>query len=173
MNSKSFRHFFVAAVVIGALLVGLGFAKIEAQTTELHNQQNQIAEIKQHEVSARATNSLIICHTLNGTRDYLRTYFNQTKAAQADQAKKFSEALNGKTGLNAEELQFLRLFIRSVVTLERSVPSVAHLHPFTLKDLDCQSLADRVTQAAKGEETESLAAPNDKMVEAFPSGDGF
>src|SRR5208282_5266405 len=101
MKTDWFRYFFVVSVIVGALLVSLGFAEIASQqhtqnalSHRLAVATEQIESIKAHETATRVNNENILCAAENSTRSYLRSYFNQTAKEQATELKKYKRAID-------------------------------------------------------------------------------
>lgn len=144
-----FKTFIVCSIIALTAICGFEVIKAERLGNHIQSQQVQINEIKSNEIKSRLTNEKVLCGAANETRDYLRSYFNQTVAQQEAQIKAFDQALSGKTTLDPEEIGFLRLFVKSVVKLENSQPSLRKLHPYAEKDINCNVLSARIISSSK------------------------
>lgn len=129
-------------VVLGVLALGALTVKVMSQQGELHRQAAS-------QLSNRVSNVATWCDAINQGRDYNRQFANQTLAQAQAQIRVIGKALAGRSALTPGQLAFLRRYLDSVGALERSVPQLLKLHPYTLPDLPCRQLERETLASAK------------------------
>lgn len=138
MSRRRPSTYAVAVVVALIASYGAGKAYVDAQ----HNGQ-LAAELKHAVQSPTHGHDIAIwCDAINRGRDYERQYQHATVQQSESEANTIERAIAKPDahGLTPTQAAFIRLYLSSVVALEREAPQTLSLHPFTLGDLDCKQI---------------------------------
>ena len=129
-------------VVLFAIPLTILFVKVAGQGDE-------IRRIVTSQTTNRALNVGVWCGAINEDRAYNKTFSTSTLKQSEAQVAVVRGALAGRSSLTPAQLTFLKLYLDSVVALEKSAPQVLNLHPYTLAALPCKRLERKTIASGK------------------------
>jgi hypothetical protein len=128
------------ALIIALALLTYNFHQTNVDQHKINTQQLAINKIVQDQTANRIGNVALWCTSINSIITYERKYTTGSLKQSEANATVIEKALEGKTSLTAPEVNFVRLYVGSVLNLEKSAPQILNLSPYTLKDLNCKSI---------------------------------
>lgn len=145
----------IFGVVLGALagLAALGVRSIEQEHSiqrlvghsihQEHSIQHLVGQVEHN----RTETLSVICRAVNQGREYDRRHETLTRQQAEAETHKLREAVEGNLDLAPEYRSFARLYLGTIVAIERSTPQVLNLNPYRLPNLDCARLLRRARAA--------------------------
>lgn len=155
------RLVFAFAVLFVCFLLAIGTLKNQAndikhQTNANASNTRQIAtltaELKKAVQSPTHGHDISLwCNAINAERDYERQYSRATIRQTEADAKLIERAIAHPVahGLTSAQADFIRLYLSSIVALEREAPQTLTLHPFKLGDLNCAQIVGQAVASQK------------------------
>lgn len=132
------------AVIILLLVVWL---KADSATSDVRSEASALKHSVQS--PSHGKDIALWCNGINAVINYERGYQHATLAQSESEAKAITQAIEKPNahGLTTAQATFIRLYLSSVVALEREAPQTLSLHPFALGDLKCKQIEGATAQA--------------------------
>lgn len=136
-----------AGLLVTIMLLVVVWLKADSATSDVRAEASALKHSVQS--PSHGKDIALWCNGINAVIDYERQYQHATLAQSESEAKTINQAIAKPVahGLTPAQAAFIRLYLSSVVALEREAPQTLSLHPFALGDLKCKQIEGATAKA--------------------------